>query len=57
MVHFCQVSVMILLWFNFIPGLNIIFPFLVLGTVLFDNDFETNNMNRHNYYGEMKTGF
>ena len=41
MVHFCQVSVMILLWFNFIPGLNIIFPFLVLGTVLFDNDFET----------------
>ena len=32
---------MILLWFNFIRGLNIIFPCLFLGTVLFDDDFET----------------
>ena len=34
-------NVMILLWFNFIGGLNIIFPCLFLGTVLFDDDFET----------------
>ena len=33
---------MILLWFNFIPGLNILFLFLGGGgAVLFDNDFET----------------
>ena len=39
---FVKCNEMILLWFNiFIPGLNIIFLFLFLGTVLFDNDFET----------------
>ena len=49
-------NVMILLWFNFIRGLNIIFPCLFLGTVLFDDDLKQ-NMNRHNYYGQMKILF
>ena len=40
---FVKCNVMILLWFNFIPGLNILFLFWGGGggAVLFDNDFET----------------
>lgn len=39
---FVKCNVMTLWWFNFIPGLNIIFLFFVFGYgKLFDNDFET----------------
>ena len=54
---FVKCNVMILLWFNFIPGLNIIFLFLFLGMVNYLIMILKQNMNRHNYYGEMKIAF
>ena len=44
---------MILLWFNFIHGLNIIFLFFAFGYGMILKQ----NMNRHNYYGQMKIVF